>query len=845
MLKSFLKNNRSQTKQKNTNKDIKKLDMFKMINNILKQGDSLFTLGQPNIYSLAQENNIAQKYDENLICTSDKNLCIGFKLFGYSYSSVTPEEELMLSESRNRFFTSLDNDVEMNIICKKEKILLENTKQEIKNPYAKEIVDKWENLREAYQIVYYIIISTKTKAILGELNKFKDKLTKEELEAEQDQKEQEEQEEKQNFNENDTNIIELSKFQKQSQAINYGFRQKAERLNNIKESLRSTMGAFKPKQLNADELINFFATYANLQPTNLKYSSELLTDCYITSNVEFKKDYIVFYTNTGKTIYARFISVKAYETENISSLINTAILRQNLEYTIFIHAETYPKDKALKKIRDIAVFAVQEAKAMLESLKQDIQSDREKLLEVSYSILIYDENREILEEKTNQLKGVLENQSLATTRETINLIPLYFSFFPSRGNLNARLRSLQSSNLAVMMNLENDILGFKDNRWGNAPISIFRHLSGSPYFFNFHATNGKEASGHTMIIGGTGTGKTALTQFLMCNLFKYNINIFALDKLRGMHNFARYVEGEYHDLEDSSGFKLNPFSLEKTIENKGFLKAFLAMMCGVTKHDTQEINNINNTLDRILELPHAKLNDFYDSIEIMQDSKDIKMALKEYIGEDSIFDNNEDALNFEKQLAILNMDAILKNKELSALTAIYLFHKIKNVSKNSNKGFFVFVDELKDYLNDEIMREHILEAILEVRKINGVIMMATQDIGFFREIPKGQSFLSNMTNFLIYPTNNQKSLEDMRDLINLTGSEVAFLRQTQPIERKILLKRGDYSAILDVNLSRLGEHLRVFSSDAGDVKNLKELKRTYGEREWRNLYLKNHQIPQY
>lgn len=584
-------------------KNQKQTDMFKMINKILKQGDSIFTFAQPKIFSLSQENNIAQKYNDEIIVTSDKNLCIGFKLFGYSYASITPENELNLCECRNKFFTCLDNDLELNIVCKKEKIMLDYVKNDIKNPYAKEIIDKWENLREAYQIVYYLIISTKTKAILGELNKFKDRVTKEKNTEGEDEEYQE------------SNIIDLSQtstLQKQANAIHYGLDIKAQRLQEIKESVSGFLGQFQPKVLDSNELINFFATYCNMTKTDLKYSYEMLSDCYITSNLEFKKDYMLFYTNEGKNVYARFLSVKAYETENISSLISTAILRENMEYTIFVHTETYPKAKALKKIKDTAVFAVQEAKEMLQALSQDIQSDREKPLEVSYSILLHQtakdstkssqkEALDLLEEKTNKLKAVLENLSLATTRETLNQIPLFFSFFPSRGNLNARLRSLQSSNLATMMNLENDILGFKDNRWGNAPITIFKHLSGSPYFFNFHATNGKEAPGHTMIVGGTGTGKTALTQFLMCNLFKYDINIFAMDKLRGMHNFTQFVGGEYNDLENAGDFKLNPFSLERTMENLNFQRAFLSMMSNVTKNDTHEINNINDTLTRILE----------------------------------------------------------------------------------------------------------------------------------------------------------------------------------------------------------------------------------------------------
>ena len=840
-LKNFFAKNQRQEKLP---KDSAKTELFSLINKILKEGDSIFTILQPKIFSMALENNIAQKYNEEIIVTSDKNLCIGFELFGYSYSAITPEEELSLSEARNRFFTSLGDDVVVSIVCKKEKILLDYIKSEIKNPYAKEIVDKWENLREAYQIVYYFIISTKNKAILGELNKFKDKFTKEKEEG------------------NGISTIELDRIQKQTKSINYGLDQKANTLESIKQVIKNTLNEFKPRILSSDELINFFATYANMNKTNLKYSYELLTDCYITSDVEFKKDYIIFHTNkadnvipidennnpleptqTSEKIYAKFISVKAYETENISSNISTAVLRENIEYSVFISCEVVPKEKALKHIKDKSVFAVQEAKEMLNALEQDIRSDREKLLETSYSILIHAPSLEELNEKTNRLKGVLENQYLAMIAETLNLAPLFFSFFPSRSNLNARKRSLQSSNLATMINLENDILGFNKNRWGNAPVTIFRHLSGSPYFFNFHATSGKEASGHKMIIGGTGTGKTALTQFLMANLFKYDINIFAMDKMRGMHNFTKYIGGEYHDLDDEAGFKLNPFSLARTTENSNFLRAWLAMMIGIDEKDIQAINNIQDTLKRLEMVEHPNFKEFHNSLETQNDPSklDLKMAYQPFL--DSIFNHQEDALNFKEQLSILNMDAIIKDKTLAGLMAFYIFHKLSNNAKATNKGFFVFVDELKDYLNNEIMREKLLEAILEVRKINGSVMVATQDIGFFKEIPKGSSFINNMVNFLIYPTKNEQTLEDLRTMANLTGNEISFLNKTNPTERKILLKRGDYSAILDVNLSRLQGYLNVFSSDAGDVKNLKALKRVYGEKEWRELYIRGHRMP--
>ena len=122
------------------------------------------------------------------------------------------------------------------------------------------------------------MISTTTKNITGFLESFKTKVT-----SEQDEKNKE--------------------------SSNY--RQKMELLNNTLLNIKNHLATYQPRQMSSDEIINFYATYSNAQETNLRYTNELITDSYISSYVEFKKDYIEFYRNYGTTKFARFISVKA------------------------------------------------------------------------------------------------------------------------------------------------------------------------------------------------------------------------------------------------------------------------------------------------------------------------------------------------------------------------------------------------------------------------------------------------------------------------------------------------------------------------------------------------------
>ena len=766
---------------------------------------------EPLVHSLSYENNIACKLDEKILITRDGNICAGLKLEGISYAGATQDNELELAQTRMRFFNRLDSSIELNIVCKKELIDLNLEERKTNNHVANQIISKWENATKAYKINYYLIFSTKTKRVTGFFESKKRALTEEQAE-----------------NENKENR----------------YKDKVAKMNEILNLAKKDLTEFKVKELTSNDLLNLYATYSNMSETKLRYSYDLITDCYMTSDVEFKKDYMIFYTNRNETIYARFISVKAYESEAISSMIPTMVLRENTDFYFIIHCEAISKQEAINKAKRTRTFAVDIVKNELDLLVQELQSDRENIIKVSLSIMIISKDSLAdLNEKTESIRALLESQSLSVAKETLNQKPLFFSFYPSRGNLNARQRHQTSAVLSTLCTFENDILGNKANRWGNQPITIFKHLSGSPYFFNFHDSASSSSVGHTLVIGGTGYGKTTIMQFLMLNLFKYDINIFAMDKMRGMHNFTHFVEGEYHDLENSS-FKFNPFSLENTEANNTFLKTWLCQMGQIDEKEHEFIRIVGDTLTSLRNAERdnkERINsfiDFYDSLTLPNDPN---VNLKEQFikFKKSLFNSKECALNFNKQLSILNMDTILTNPQITALSAMYMFHKIKTISQAQNKGFFIWIDELRDYLNDDNMKDRIIEAIVEIRKINGVITMGIQNLDFLDRVSNSNTFIDNMSNYIVFPTSDSKNLDRLKVDLSLSDTEINFLKTAGKESRQILFKQKEVgSCILEVDLSRLGDYLRVFSSSSDDVALLKHLKENYPAN-WRDMYLKN------
>lgn len=130
VFKDYKKNKEKQKIQQELNDGLNKekniskqnhSDTLSKINEINRKADKIIMLGEPEIYTLAKENNIACKYGDNTIITKDGNATIAVELKGISYAGISLDDETDYLLNRVMFFTTLKNDVEINLIIKKEK----------------------------------------------------------------------------------------------------------------------------------------------------------------------------------------------------------------------------------------------------------------------------------------------------------------------------------------------------------------------------------------------------------------------------------------------------------------------------------------------------------------------------------------------------------------------------------------------------------------------------------------------------------------------------------------------------------------------------------------------------
>lgn len=604
------------------------------------------------LYSISEDNNILGKFDEYNLVTKDENFVTMFEISGISYNSLNDEKLVELLELRNIFINSVNSLFNISIFQNRDKKEIDNSiNLNTNNDYADNLIKLYNNKLSStiYENKFYIAICTSKKNLKNFFDLQKDKITS---------------------SDNEKNFY---------LALN-------ERLNKIATNIINQLNDYQIKRLSSSETLNFYASYCNMKKTKVNAKLGLLQDSYINTNLKFEKDYIIHQDDEKR--YSKFLSVKAYDTNEIDSNLTKELLSLNSKILVCENITSISKDAALTKMRKFINTSSDIVREELEILRELIKTDRENLLYYSLSILITTTDLKELKELTKHIEVLFSKYGIKTVVENkfVNLKTLYFSFFPGRSNLNTRKRLQSSTAISVLNSFEQDIKGRTKNSFGDDFVAYFKTLNNQLFRFNFHINTRKKGLGHTLVIAPTESGKTTLMSFLMVCLLKFDINILAFDKRHGMYNFCNFFDGSYQELNEE--FTLNPFSLPETEENINFLKSFLKKMAEIDSQDSELILAIENAIRatyRHKNNLNVKLEDFINNLEKFEG---LEEKFKPFLG--GIFDNEKCSLNFEKKITILGMDTILKDKKLAFLVSLYSSHKLQNLSLELDKDFFVF-----------------------------------------------------------------------------------------------------------------------------------------------------------
>ena len=440
-------------------------------------------------------------------------------------------------------------------------------------------------------------------------------------------------------------------------------------------------------------------------------------------------------------------------------------------------------------------------------------------------------------------RALLADTGMLVAREDLALEAAYWAQLPGNFPLRPRKSPITSRNFAAMAPFHNYPLGrAHGNHWGDA-LAVLITSSRSPYYFSLHASDpadpdggSRKDTGHTLICGPTGSGKTVFIGFLITSLVRQNATQIIFDKDRGLEILVRALGGDYFALGNGRITGFNPLQLPETPANVEFLRAWLRMLC--TAHSSgpahgasvRELADLDQALrgTLALEMPARRLSRLVEFLD-PTDPEGVHARLARWCdacrGEYAwVFDSPVDTLASRmSDHSVIGFDVteFLDNPQTRAPITSYLFHLVRQML--DGRRLVCWMDEFWRLLADPAFEKFAKDGPKTWRKLNAVMCLATQSASDVRESPISRTLVEQTPTKVFFPSAEANRREYIEGL-GLTGQEFGLLKhRLEPGSRMFLVKQARHSVVCQLDLKGFDAELAVISGRAAEISRMNDL----------------------
>lgn len=482
------------------------------------------------------------------------------------------------------------------------------------------------------------------------------------------------------------------------------------------------------------------------------------------------------------------------------------------------------QSKFLKDAKDMAKSQIEE----LEQAMDDLESGRFVMGHHYLSLQVFGDDIKHAQRSLNSAYNTLTDLQFVLTRCDLSLEGAFFSMLPANFKLIPRPAVITSYNFLCFNSLHNYATGKAvGNPWGTAVMPL-KSLSGSPMYFNFHATPlyknsyGDRALANTGVFGQSGAGKTVFLAVTLSYLNdkEKNAKQVIFDKDKGLAVYVQAVGGKYYTIEKGIPTGLNPLQ----INDKAFIKKFIKSLIisdnsGYNHSDDEDITKATDMLfkldieDRNLSVLTQGLN-----AEIISDDENarpsVKARLKKWLrGAEYgyLFDNNNDTMELDKYRVYgFDVGEFIEDDIIREPIMTYLLERTKTMI-NGEPFVYVF-DEFWKMLYAECFQNLIKDELKTIRKKNGFCYFLTQEPNDVLSHPLAPTLVTQLAT-LVLLENNKASKEHYIDGLKLTDSEFSLVQEIGEGSRQFVIKNSGQTAkaYLDLNGDNFKRSMAVLS----------------------------------
>ena len=484
------------------------------------------------------------------------------------------------------------------------------------------------------------------------------------------------------------------------------------------------------------------------------------------------------------------------------------------------------KQNQLVSAGDPAASQIEE----LDEALDDLESNRFVLGDHHLSVLVYADRPKQLLEHMARTRRMLADAGAVVAREDLGLEAAYWSQMPGMFKYRARSGAISSRNFASLSPFHTYPSGTADgNHWGPA-VALLKTVSGSPYYFNFHAGD----LGNTFICGPSRSGKTVVQNFLLSQAEKLGAQLVFFDKDRGAEIYVRAAGGTYLTLRSGLPSGCAPLkALELTPANLAFLGQLVRRLVtpdgGVLSAVDEE--RIDTGLKALKQLkPEERSLAALRAFLGQQDREGIGARLERWCTGGAlgwVLDGEEDAISLDAPFIGFDMTEVLDDAAVRTPLMMYLFHRVERLI--DGRRIIIDVDEFWKALGDDAFRDLANNKLKTIRKQNGVMVFGTQSPRDALAAPIAHTIVEQCATLIFMP-NPRGARADYVEGFGLTETEFRLIREElTPESRRFLVKQGHNSVVAELNLSGFDDELAVLSGRTATVDLLDRIRAKHGD----------------
>lgn len=333
---------------------------------------------------------------------------------------------------------------------------------------------------------------------------------------------------------------------------------------------------------------------------------------------------------------------------------------------------------------------------------EEIELFKQKLSELGlqgvyyhFNVMCFDESPNVIEKKIN----LAFSESKFKKREnTLGRKDLFLSAIP--GN-SSQLVGQKDNLMSLITDLEatafsNFEMNFPDQTTSHVGVKLCDRLYGIPRvvdIFDEPKKKGIIKNQNTIVLAGSGGGKSFVTNLIAFNLYRQNAHIFAIDASFSYRLQTAMHNGVYLSFDESNKISFNPFYISWFNDNEA-KKIFHTNIDPSNKTTAKYINYLEDKINTLLGVISVMTKNEGEKTERFEESINRKLLYNYF--KDRCLNNLANSMKFDDffQFAEKELPKILKQKNLTVND--FHYHKFLSMLEIFKTG-----DSLGYLLNSE------------------------------------------------------------------------------------------------------------------------------------------------